>query len=94
MYLRDHYLNSDSPSHVRGIRSDLIDLAQVHVRVKVGAEGPSVFDSATALLQGLFPPTPKNKEFLANETEVVAPLGGYQYVPGVSSYPALCSALP
>ncbi|EPS94942.1 hypothetical protein FOMPIDRAFT_1133438 [Fomitopsis schrenkii] len=80
-YLRNHYLNSDSPSHVRSIRSDLIDLAQVHVRVKVGAEGPSVFDSATALLQGLFPPTPKNRELLANETEVVAPLGGYQYVP-------------
>ncbi|KAI6043420.1 hypothetical protein EDC04DRAFT_2511276, partial [Pisolithus marmoratus] len=29
----------------------------------------------------LFPPTPKNKITLANETTVVAPLGGYQYVP-------------
>ncbi|KZT65425.1 phosphoglycerate mutase-like protein [Daedalea quercina L-15889] len=81
VYLRNNYFNSDNPSYIRGIRSDLVDLAQVHVRVKVGAEGPSVFDSATALLQGLFPPNPKNKEFLANETEVVAPLGGYQYVP-------------
>ncbi|KAH9833437.1 phosphoglycerate mutase-like protein [Rhodofomes roseus] len=81
VYLRNLYLNAENPSHIRGIRTDLIDLAQVHVRVKVGAEGPSVFDSATALLQGLFPPTLANKEFLANETEVIAPLGGYQYVP-------------
>ncbi|KAI6021283.1 hypothetical protein EDC04DRAFT_2516441, partial [Pisolithus marmoratus] len=29
----------------------------------------------------LFPPTPKNKITLANETTIVAPLGGYQYVP-------------
>ena len=38
-------------------------------------------DSATALLQGLFPPNPANRITLANETTVVAPLGGYQYVP-------------
>ena len=62
-------------------RSDLVDLTQVAVRVKVGGEGASVFDSATALLQGLFPPNPNNKITLANETTVVAPLGGYQYVP-------------
>ncbi|KAI6043200.1 hypothetical protein EDC04DRAFT_2563033, partial [Pisolithus marmoratus] len=29
----------------------------------------------------LFPPTPKNKITLANETTIVAPLSGYQYVP-------------
>lgn len=45
-------------------------------------EGTVVFDSAISLLQGLFPPNPKNKIVLANETVVVAPLGGYQYVPG------------
>jgi len=32
-------------------------------------------------LQGLYPPNPKNKIVLANETEVIAPLDGYQYVP-------------
>ncbi|CCM06037.1 uncharacterized protein FIBRA_08283 [Fibroporia radiculosa] len=81
VYLRDTYFNTDNPSHVRGIRTDLVDLSQVHVRVKVGAEGAAVFDSATALLQGLFPPNPANRITLANETTVVAPLGGYQYVP-------------
>ncbi|PCH35499.1 phosphoglycerate mutase-like protein [Wolfiporia cocos MD-104 SS10] len=80
-FLRDTYLNTENPSHVRGIATDLVDLTQVHVRVKVGSEGPAVFDSATALLQGLFPPNPANRETLANETTIVAPLGGYQYVP-------------
>ncbi|OBZ65817.1 hypothetical protein A0H81_14126 [Grifola frondosa] len=80
-YLRETYLNSGSSSHIKGITSDLVNLNQVHVRVKVGGEGASVFDSATALLQGLFPPNPNNKILLANETTIVAPLGGYQYIP-------------
>ncbi|KZT04001.1 phosphoglycerate mutase-like protein [Laetiporus sulphureus 93-53] len=80
-FLRETYLNSENPSHIRGISAELVDLSQVHVRVKVGSEGPSVFDSATALLQGLFPPNPANRITLANGTTIVAPLGGYQYVP-------------
>ncbi|KAJ7690473.1 hypothetical protein B0H17DRAFT_1201609 [Mycena rosella] len=36
--------------------------------------------SHTAASRGLFPPSPKNKITRANETVVVAPLGGYQYV--------------
>jgi hypothetical protein len=80
--LRDTYFDSTSPSFIEGIRSDLVDNSEVKVRVKAGVEGTVVFDSAIALLQGLFPPTPKNRIVLANETTVVAPLGGYQYVPG------------
>ncbi|KAK7691525.1 hypothetical protein QCA50_004924 [Cerrena zonata] len=80
-FLRETYINSNSPSHIRGISPDLVDLSEVHVRVKVGSEGAAVFDSATAVLQGLYPPTSKNRITLANETTVVAPLGGYQYVP-------------
>ena len=80
-YLRNLYLNPSSSSHIRGIHSDLVDLKEVAVRVKVGGEGAAVFDSATALLQGLFPPNPANRITLANETTVVAPLNGYQYVP-------------
>lgn len=56
----------------------------MQVRIKNGGEGRAVFDSAIALLQGLFPPTEKNSITLANETQVVAPLGGYQYVPGMT----------
>ena len=80
--LRSTYFDSRSSSYIEGIRSDLVDNNEVKVRVKAGVEGTVVFDSAISLLQGLFPPNPNNKIVLANETVVVAPLGGYQYVPG------------
>jgi lysosomal acid phosphatase len=79
--LRATYLDSSSPSYVQGMRSDLVDNSEIKARVKAGVEGTVVFDSAIALLQGLFPPNPNNKIKLANDTTVVAPLGGYQYVP-------------
>ncbi|KAH9485762.1 hypothetical protein JR316_0002677 [Psilocybe cubensis] len=79
--IRSTYFDSSSPSYIEGIRSDLVDNNEVKVRVKAGVEGTVVFDSAIALLQGLFPPNPNNKIVLANETTIVAPLGGYQYVP-------------
>jgi hypothetical protein len=79
--LRSIYLDSSSPSYIEGVRSDLVDNNELKVRVKAGMEGTVVFDSAIALLQGLFPPNKNNRIVLANETTVVAPLGGYQYVP-------------
>ncbi|PPQ80102.1 hypothetical protein CVT25_001470 [Psilocybe cyanescens] len=79
--IRSTYFDSSSSSYIEGIRSDLVDNNEVKVRVKAGVEGTVVFDSAIALLQGLFPPNPNNKIVLANETTIVAPLGGYQYVP-------------
>ncbi|KAL1740625.1 histidine phosphatase superfamily [Schizophyllum fasciatum] len=79
--LRATYYDPASPSYIAGIRGDLVDNNEVHVRVKAGTAGTVVFDSAIALLQGLYPPTAKNRIVLANGTTVVAPLGGYQYVP-------------
>ena len=68
--MRETYLDPASSEHITAIKSDLVDLSEVHVRVKVGTEGASVFDSATALLQGLFPPNPKNRITLANGSVV------------------------
>ncbi|KAF7309110.1 hypothetical protein MKEN_01113100 [Mycena kentingensis (nom. inval.)] len=79
--LRSTYLTPGSPSFIDGMTPDLADTEQIKVRAKAGGEGAVVFDSAIALLQGLFPPTAKNKVVLADGMEVVAPLGGYQYVP-------------
>ncbi|KAJ7617940.1 histidine phosphatase superfamily [Roridomyces roridus] len=79
--LRSAYLNPTSSSFITDISADLADTQQVKVLAKAGGEGAVVFDSATALLQGLFPPTTRNKLRLANDTVVMAPLGGYQYVP-------------
>jgi len=80
-FLRSVYLNTNSPSHIRGIKSELADTNQIYIRANAGGEGKVIFDSAIALLQGLYPPTPKNSITLANGTFVTAPLGGYQYVP-------------
>lgn len=81
--LRETYLTGSGDTKIPTISTELANLKQVHVRVKIGSEGTAVFDSATALLQGLFPPTPKNREQLADGTVIVAPLGGYQYIPGM-----------
>jgi hypothetical protein len=80
--LRKEYFDPSSANYIHNIRNDLVDLDQVHARIKVGCEGRVAFDSTIALLQGLFPPTEKNTIELANEVKVTAPLGGYQYIPG------------
>ncbi|KAH0829032.1 histidine phosphatase superfamily [Lanmaoa asiatica] len=80
-FLRSVYLTSSSPSYISGMRDDIVDTHELQVHAKAGGEGPVIFDSAIALLQGLYPPNPNNKITLANEVTVVAPLHGYQYVP-------------
>ncbi|KAJ7027197.1 histidine phosphatase superfamily [Mycena alexandri] len=80
-FLRAAYLTPGSASFISSISGDIADTQQVKVRAKAGGEGSVVFDSAVALLQGLFPPSSRNKITLANETVVTAPLGGYQYIP-------------
>ncbi|KAJ7726740.1 histidine phosphatase superfamily [Mycena metata] len=79
--LRSTYLTTGSPAFIPSISRDVADTQEVKVLVKAGGEGAVVFDSAIALLQGLFPPNPRNQVKLANGTTVSAPLGGYQYVP-------------
>ncbi|KAG0696629.1 histidine phosphatase superfamily [Suillus ampliporus] len=80
-YLRSTYLNPSSPSHIKGIHADLVQNDQVIVHAKAGGEGNAIFDSAIAVLQGLYPPNSNNLIELANGTKIVTPLGGYQYVP-------------
>lgn len=83
-YLKSTYLDSSSPLHILDMPLDPshpIPPSQVHVHAKAGGEGATIFDSSIALLQGMFPPTPRNKIALANGTIVTSPLGGYQYVP-------------
>ena len=80
--LRKEYFDESSENYIHNVRTDLVDLDQVHARIKNGGEGRVVFDTTIALLQGMFPPTLANSIVLANETVITAPLGGYQYVPG------------
>jgi len=91
--LREEYFNPASVNYIHNVRTELVDLDQVHARIKNGGEGRVVFDSTIALLQGLFPPTPANTIELANETKVTAPLGGYEYVPGEYRLCSICQVL-
>ena len=81
-YLRAEYLNTRSSNAINGIISDVVDNRQLLVRADNGGEGGAIVDSAVALLQGLFPPTPNSRVHLANGSNVVGPMGGYQYIPG------------
>lgn len=91
--LRKEYFDPSSPNYIHNVRTDLVNLDQVHVRIKNGGEGRVVFDATIALLQGLFPPTPENTIELANGSKVISPLGGYEYVPGGCCVYAICQGL-
>ena len=78
--MKETYLNPESSSYIQGIQSDVADIDQLFVRADAGG-GNVALDSAYALLQGLYPPTPASTSILANGQMVEAPLGGYQYIP-------------
>jgi len=79
-FLRNVYLDPQSPSYIQGINTDVVDVDQLYVRADAGG-GDVILDSAYALLQGLYPPTTDSAITLANGTVVTPPLCGYQYVP-------------
>ncbi|KAJ7808863.1 histidine phosphatase superfamily [Mycena olivaceomarginata] len=78
--LRSLYLNATSASFIQGINSTFVDQNQIHVRADAGGELGVIYDSAVALLQGLFPATTNYTTDLANGTVVTGALGGYQSV--------------
>ncbi|TFK45114.1 histidine phosphatase superfamily [Crucibulum laeve] len=79
--LRGIYINPSSPTRIPGINSDVVNDAQLLIRADAGGEGGVIFNSAVSLLQGLFPGTRDYNTTLANGTNIVGPLGGYQYIP-------------
>jgi len=79
--LRALYLNPSSPSFIHGVNGTIVNQAQLHVRADAGGEGGVIYDSAVALLQGLFPANSNYTTHLANGTTVTGALAGYQYVP-------------
>ncbi|KAF9454839.1 phosphoglycerate mutase-like protein [Macrolepiota fuliginosa MF-IS2] len=78
--LRQRYLNQSSPAFISGINTTIADASQIQARADAGGEGGVIFNSAVALLQGLFPPTSTFSDKLPNGTTVTAPFGGYQSV--------------
>ncbi|KAJ7230858.1 phosphoglycerate mutase-like protein [Mycena haematopus] len=89
-FLRSTYLNPRNPStFISGIDTDLVDIDQLIVRADAAGEGNIILESASALLQGLYPPTSDFQTTLANGTTIVGALGGYQFVPVESVEPNL-----
>ncbi|KAI0056307.1 phosphoglycerate mutase-like protein [Artomyces pyxidatus] len=79
--LRELYFDGSSPSHIQNMNTGLFNDSQVLIRADAGDEGGVIYDSAISLTQGLWPNTTAWNTTLANGTNVVGPLGGYQYVP-------------
>ncbi|KAL2833790.1 histidine phosphatase superfamily [Aspergillus cavernicola] len=79
---RSLYLSSNSPKQILGISED------VYVPGQIFAQSPDqdvLSSSATAFLQGLYPPLTtlnesESEQSLSNGTTLSAPLNGYQYV--------------
>ena len=83
--LRNIYLNTSSPSYIQGMNTTLLNINQVQVSADAGDEGGVIFDSSVALTQGLWPPTLLNSQVIANGSNTIAALGGYQVFSDVSS---------
>ncbi|KAF7297733.1 Phosphoglycerate mutase-like protein [Mycena kentingensis (nom. inval.)] len=79
--LRARYLNASSPLNIAGMNDTLVDQNQIHVRADAGGELGVIYDSAVAVLQGLYPANRSYNTSLANGTDVTGALGGYQYIP-------------
>ncbi|RPD61599.1 phosphoglycerate mutase-like protein [Lentinus tigrinus ALCF2SS1-6] len=86
-FLRSTYLDPASPTFINGVQTEIADINQLIVRADAAGEGSVILNSVQGLLQGLYPPTSDNNITLANGTTVIAPLGGYQYIPVESVEP-------
>lgn len=80
--LRSIYLNVTSPSFIQDIFGEtaLFNQSEVIIRADDSVAGGALLDSAVALSQGLWPPSPQEALQLANGSTITSPLGGYQYI--------------
>lgn len=79
--MRSVYANESSPSNIEGFETEVADQDQYKIRADAGGEGGVVINSALSLTAGLFPASEAYNTTLADGTEIVAPMGGYQTIP-------------
>ncbi|KAI5119299.1 hypothetical protein M0805_008214 [Coniferiporia weirii] len=79
--LRSMYLETNSSSLITNVSTGLFNPLEVLVSADSGDEGGVIYDSAVSVVQGLWPATTNYNTTLADGQVVIAPLGGYQYVP-------------
>nr|GAT58110.1 predicted protein [Mycena chlorophos] len=82
-YLRNTYIDphSGSPTLIPGIAPHVADINQLLVRADSSGDGQVFLQSATAVVQGLYPPTSAYEITLADGQRVQGSLGGYQFIP-------------
>ena len=76
-FYRDRYLTPDSDFVIAKLSPDISVPSQLRIEAP---EDNVSHNSATAFLQGLYPPT-NTTERLGNGSTIEAPLEGYQYIP-------------
>lgn len=79
---RNIYLNATSPKHILGISEDRMINSQIYASAP---DQTVLLNTATAFLQGLYPPLESIDQGLATQTlnnneRIIKPLGGYQYL--------------
>lgn len=81
--IRDMYVNQTSPTAVEGLNATFNPL-QIYAQ---SGDNEVQLNSATAFLQGLFPPDATLSLELTNNITYKPPLSGYQYIP-INTVPA------
>lgn len=78
-YYRNRYVTSDAELRVNGIESDIVKQSQIAVSAP---EDDVLQHSAMGFVQGLYPPVGDRlaTTTLGNDSEITAPLNGYQLV--------------
>ena len=75
--MRSMYINDSSSTNIQGI-NPVFDPTQISV---LSSDNEVILNSATAFLQGLFPPDANISSTLTNGSTYTPPLQGYQYIP-------------
>ncbi|RCI14812.1 hypothetical protein L249_6734 [Ophiocordyceps polyrhachis-furcata BCC 54312] len=78
LFYRDRYIDANAPHRLPALSSDEVVASQISV---TSPRDPVLQASALTFGQGLYPPQSGAAERLANGSRVVAPLGGYQFLP-------------
>ncbi|GAA5972417.1 hypothetical protein JCM11641_001835 [Rhodosporidiobolus odoratus] len=79
--LRSIYAGTDATRAIVGLSATDADGSKINSTADAGGEGSVISDSAQAMWQGFYPPRENVSTIsLANGSDIVSPLGGYQYV--------------
>ncbi|GAA6022549.1 hypothetical protein JCM8202_000512 [Rhodotorula sphaerocarpa] len=79
--MRRIYAGADPSRAIAGLSNTTFVDSAILSHADAGGEGSVIYDSALAFWQGFYPPNPSTANItLSNGTDIVSPLGGYQYV--------------